>query len=158
MLRLLTQLFTFPGVWNHKRDKNGAGVVSKQAVFAASSGGRMIMTAKNCLRQIPHCDFPQPDRAYPEGSPHPEPSYFFMVAGGDGFYIYVWKESHREINHSPSVVEKKSSQNIPTAFWVPPYHVLIGRGRFTTRVPGGKTGSCRSNPASTVLACDIIST
>lgn len=127
ILRLRTHTLADPIHWRHQVDSNFE-VDLQSPLHIPSSGGRFILTAKHSLRQRPHCDFPQPTPSFKEGTPDSQPSYFMMVSGEDGFPLYVWKGSHREINHSPESALSLSSMNIPSSVWVPPYSVFIGRG------------------------------
>lgn len=89
------------------------------------TGGRWLVTLKNCERQILHTDF---DTA----SPHindDSPAYFLICTGSNESPVWVVEGSHWSVkNISNSKARAPGEGSVERKVFIPPYSVFIGCG------------------------------
>ena len=100
---------------------------NEQKIWTPKTGGRFLITGKNCPRQMPHIDFQVNDR----NSRHISPGFFAIVSTDHGFPLWVCDYSHNFVMGPASEVEKLGSSLRLRKIVVPPHSVFFGHGNLT---------------------------
>ena len=99
---------------------------SSERLSIPRTGGRLLLTGKNCPRQKPHNDFEVRDC-----SGKKEPGYFIMVSGNDEFPLWVCDYSHHFVYGSLEERKHFAKSAKLRCITVPANSVVIAHGYLT---------------------------
>ena len=119
----------------------GLDTFSAGRMYTPKTGGRFLITGKNCPRQCPHNDYQVPSRTQRDRCP----GYFMIATGDDAAQIWFCEYSHQFV-FSPIVQLQNFARALKLRmFVIPKNSVLFGHG-FATHAGAGY-----SRPMKTTL-------
>ena len=105
-------------------DFDGSERRGTRSMSVPVTGGRFLLTSRDCPRQRMHTDF----EVNQYRSPTRNPGYFVVVTSANPSPIWVVDGSHFSIRHPGEEMKKLSKWTLAEKIMIPPYSVFVGRG------------------------------
>ncbi len=96
-------------------------------LYAADTGGAFLLTSRECDRQIVHCDFEWARNGIHGDAPK-NPSYSFLVSGGNPTPIWISDHSHKFVYYTVAQKRDLASVLQLRKRIIPAHSVLVIRG------------------------------